>query len=119
MQEACQNGYTYFKNKLLVVFARINEYNPFARTLCTLVNTDWFRGQSRDHLQQFSLSFAAGVRRDNRDGPPVAVELGMVIANEEPRMPGELRRGFLRLFDKHLHVRITEAKKVSLWNTRG
>jgi len=54
-------------------------------------DTDWFRGQSRDQLQQFSLSFAAGVRRDNRDRPPVAVELDMVIANEEPRMPGELR----------------------------
>ena len=69
----------------------INTYNPYARTFSTLVNTEWFRGQSTDQLQQFCLSFAAGVRSYNRDRPPVAVELGMVIANDEPRMPGELR----------------------------
>lgn len=73
----------------------MQDYNPFANTYASLADTEWYRGQTRESLQRFCLSFMVGRRADGRDRPPVALEMGMVIQNDEFREPGELRVQFV------------------------
>lgn len=82
-------GQPLYESSLSMLQSIVQQHNRFARTYRSLAQSEWFRDNT--DLHRFSLSFAPGRRRDGRDRPPVALEMGIVVPNEEPTMPKELR----------------------------